>query len=705
MPSYGVHFWKKAPLIRLLVTMIAGILVQWHFQLPVNTWWVVLISGFLSVLSFFFIPFFVMYKWRFIPGIASAILFFSIGALLAWQRDIRNDSSWLGNFYKEKNALVVTLDEPLVEKTKSYKANATVSYLIQDEKSIPVKGKIIVYFRKEIPDSQNSVSPLPQLTYGSKIIFNKPLQEIKNSGNPGGFNYKRYSLFQGITHQVFLKQEEFEVLDGKKESWFKKFIFRSREKVVAILRKNIPGEKERGLAEALLIGYKDDLDQKLVQSYTNTGVVHIIAISGLHLGLIYWLLALLLKPLKNRKKIKWLRPVLIITGLWLFSLLAGAQPSILRSALMFTCIVLGESLTKKTSIYNTMAVSAFILLCINPYWLWDVGFQLSYAAVLSIIIFMRPIYNWFYIKNQALDFIWKLNAVTLAAQVLTVPLSIYHFHQFPNYFLLTNFMAVPLSSIIVLGEIFLCAVAWIPAVGLLAGKILHWMIWLMNTWIERIESLRFSLWDGLQINIVQAVLLIVFVTGISYWLMEKAKGGLKVGLLALLGFIAIRSYSLFKTDRQQKIIVYNVPQRRAIDFIDGRNYYFVGDTDLLADDFIRNFHLKPSRILFRITPSDSLSNFWRDNNYIHFKNEKILLLDSSVSFQPTDKKPVIDLLVISKNPRLFITKLANALNIKQVVFDGSVPPWKTTYWKKDCDSLHIPWYDVTMKGAFVMNAD
>jgi competence protein ComEC len=266
-------------------------------------------------------------------------------------------------------------------------------------------------------------------------------------------------------------------------------------------------------------------------------------------------------------------------------------------------------------------------------------------------------------------------------------------------------MAVPLSSIIVLGEIFLCAVAWIPAVGLLAGKILHWMIWLMNTWIERIESLRFSLWDGLQINIVQAVLLIFFAAGISYWLMDKAKRGLKVGLIALLGFTCLRSYSLIKTDRQQKIIVYNVPQRRAIDFIDGRKYYFVGDSDLLADDFIRNFHLKPSRILFRITQSDSLDNFRQNNNYIQFINKKILLLDSSISFQPTDKKSVIDLLVISKNPRLYITKLANAMNIKQVVFDGSVPSWKTIYLKRDCDSLHIPWHDVTMKGAFVMNAD
>jgi competence protein ComEC len=694
MSVHRSYFWKKAPFVKLLSGMIAGIMLQWYFQSGAGAWWVVMIASIITLACFFFIPFFNRYKFYSVSGVAATTLFLSIGALLAWHKDIRKNPRWLGNFYNEKDALIVTLDEPLTEKAKSFKANSTVRYLLHNGISIPVNGKVIVYFKKD--------SSFNKLDHGSKIIFNKPIQKIRNSGNPGGFDYERYALFQGITHQVFLKEGEFEVLEGKKQNWFKKFIFRSREKVVNILRKNIPGNKESGLAEALLIGYKDDLDQRLVQSYTNTGVVHIIAISGLHLGLIYWLLVQLFKPLQKRGKLKWLRPFFIITGLWLFSFLAGAQPSVLRSALMFTCLVLGEGLGRRSSIFNTLAFSGFILLCINPYWLWDVGFQLSYAAVLSIIIFMRPIYNLFYIKNKVLDFIWKLNAVTLAAQVLTLPLSIYHFHQFPNYFLLTNFVAVPLSSMIVLGEIFLCAVAWIPAVALLAGKLLHLMIWLMNTWIERIESLWFSLWDNLNISIIQALLIVLFIACISYWLMEKKKLGLITGLIGLLGFIALRSYSFIQADGQQKIIVYNVPQRRAVDFIEGRNYFFVGDSGLAVDDFARNFHLKPSRILFRVISSDSLVDFRRNGNYIQFFNKKIILCDSSTRFRPTDNKPLIDLLVISKNPRLYIRNLAAALDIKQVVFDGSVPPWKTTFWKRDCDSLHIPYYDVMAKGAFVM---
>lgn len=349
-----------------------------------------------------------------------------------------------------------------------------------------------------------------------------------------------------------------------------------------------------------------------------------------------------------------------------------------------------------------MAVSAFLLLCINPFWLWDVGFQLSYAAVLSIIIFMRPVYNWFYIPNKLLDFIWKLNAVTIAAQILTVPIGIYHFHQFPNLFLLTNFVAVPLSSLILLGEILLCCISFIPPVAVFIGKLLSFLIRTMNRYIEEIETIRFSLWDGLHIGITQAVLLLIFTTGISYWLMEKQKKGLITGLVALLSFFSLRSYSFAESERQQKIVVYNVPQKRAIDFINGRNYYFAGDSDLLADDFARNFHLKPSRIRFRIKEYRQLDNLTIYDNYVRFLNKNVLLLDQSVQFKSVEKKPVVDLLVISKNPRLYIGKLSKTLDIKQVVFDGSVPSWKSRYWKKDCDSLQIPWHDVAIQGAFVM---
>src|SRR6185436_8991967 len=191
-----------------------------------------------------------------------------------------------------------------------------------------------------------------------------------------------------------------------------------KDRVLEILSKYIPGAKESGLAKALLIGYKDELDKNLVQAYASTGVVHIIAISGLHLGIIYGLLTLVFSPLQKIIQWKWATISLILVGLWLFSFLAGAGPSVLRSAFMFSMIVLGSTLSKHFNVFNNLAFSAFALLCYNPYWLWDAGFQLSYAAVISIVLFFKWIYNWVYFTNKFIDFAWKLIAVTLSAQIL-----------------------------------------------------------------------------------------------------------------------------------------------------------------------------------------------------------------------------------------------------------------------------------------------
>ncbi len=316
---------------------------------------------------------------------------------------------------------------------------------------------------------------------------------------------------------------------------------------------------------------------------------------------------------------------------------------------------------------------------------------------------MQPIYHWFYIKNKILDFIWKLNAVTIAAQILTVPVGIYHFHQFPASFLFTNFLAVPLSSFILLGEIFLCIVSFIPPVAAFTGKIISWLIWLMNSYIEQVEKLPFSLLDGLQISIPQAMLLVIVAAGFGYWLMEKNKAGLRYALVALFGFVVLRTVSFIQANNREQLIVYNVPQKQAMDIIDGRKYLFVGDQDLLANDFVRNFHLKPSRVLNRIAPAADLRNYPQQKELMVYKGKRILAIHETKYFRPLTEKIPVDLLLISGNPKLYFNKLTETFSIKQVVFDGSCPAWKINYWKKDCDSLSIPYHDVNEKGAFVMN--
>lgn len=692
---YTKYIWKEAPFIRLIIPLITGILVQWNTNCSATIGWIILLSSLIVLSVFFFVKVDLLLKWASFNGVVIHCFFLGFGILLSYYHNTAHQENWIGNHYQAGQSMQLTLEEPLSEKAKSYKSVASVALITDSHKVAPVKGDVILYFQKD--------SSVLQLDYGSQIIISKNLQPIKNSNNPGTFDYKRYAAFQDIYYQVYLKADEFVILNTKDEYAFSKLIFQIRKKIVSILSTYIPGDKESGLAEALLIGYKDDLDMTLVQSYSNTGVVHVVAISGLHLGLIYWLLNLLFKPFKKKKRVSWLRPILIIAGLWLFSILAGAGPSVIRSAVMFTFIVMGESWKRPVSIYNTLAASAFLLLCFNPFWLWDVGFQLSYAAVLSIVIFMKPIYNWFYIQNKMLDFIWKLNAVTLSAQILTIPVSIYHFHQFPNYFLFTNILAVPVSSLIVLGEILLCTVSLIPVLAKYTGIVMHWLIWIMNSFVEHMENLPFSLWDSLYFSIPQLVLLYAFIAGMSFWLLYKNKRGLKAGLLFLLGFMFLRSWAFYQSSHQQKLIVYNVPQHTAIDVIEGRYYHFIGDSILLDDDFLRNFHLKTSRILHRINPDTSVSLNRENNHYFIIGNKKILLIDSSYRYPQLAEKISADIVIVTKNPTLYIKYLLNAVDCKQIVFDASNPSWKVEKWTKDCSNAGLSCFSIVDKGAFVMN--
>ncbi|HYH16752.1 MAG TPA: ComEC/Rec2 family competence protein, partial [Flavisolibacter sp.] len=457
-----------------------------------------------------------------------------------------------------------------------------------------------------------------------------------------------------------------------------------------------PGNKEAGLAEALLIGYKDDLDKNLVQAYSNTGVVHVIAISGLHLGIIYWILLLLTHPLKQRS-LQWLRFLIVITGLWSFSLLAGAQPSVLRSAVMFTCLAFSTVIDRKGSMYNTLALSAFVLLCINPYWLWDVGFQLSYLAVLSILLFFKPIYNWCYFPNKLVDSIWKLAAVSLAAQILTLPISVFHFHQFPLLFLISNLVAVPLSSLILIGALILCAVSFIPSIAIKCGQLLHYLIQWMNGYVERLDAVSFTVWKGLFITPTQTALLYLFITSIAVWLLNKQAKAIWVALSSALLFLIIRAASFIQAGQQQKLVVYNVPKHQAIDIIQGHHTAFIGDSTVWQTAALFNFHIQPSRIQHRIEQV-SIST----NKGFVVGGKQCLIIDTTLTFQPQPVKPVIDLLILSKNPKLYLEKLSEIYIIKQIVVDASVPFWKADLWKRSAGALHIPFYNIQEKGAFVM---
>lgn len=695
----GIPIWRKNPFIRLLFPFITGIVLQWYIQFSLPVILAALISFSISFYLFFLLPLFLRFRLQAVQGISLHLMIAAFGSLITWQKDIRREADWYGHFYKEDDVLLVRIDEPLIEKTRSYKAEGYVEGLVQNNRIIPCEGKLLLYFSKDnLPN---------RLEYGDRILIHRQLQTIKNSGNPGAFNYQRYAAFQQLFHNVFLKAGDWIKIGAMNQArGFPQFIFNTREYVLSVLRDKLRGTKdELGIAEALLIGYTNDLDKDLVQAYSNTGVVHIIAISGMHLGLIYILLLWLFARIPMIKRSKWVQAVLVLVCLWIFSLLTGGSASVIRSAVMFTFITVGRTIfARQSSLFASLSASAFVMLCFNPYYLWDVGFQLSYLAVVGIVVFQRPVYNIIYIKNKWLDKVWQLAAVSLAAQILTFPVCIYYFHQFPNLFLATNIIAVPLSALILYAEIGLILLAWIPMIGDMTGKFVAWLVWLMNKIILWADQLPFAVWDNIPSTVPSTWLLYGIVISFSTWLMTKSKTRFKTGLIFLLFFSAVITHDKWRSATQQKFIVYNVSRYQGIDFIDGNNYYFAGDSILLQDGLLQNFHLKPGRISMHLfNRKDSLPSLFRKGSFYQFYDRRIVVIDQTFHIGETGQAPAADLVVLSKNPAVDITKLQKLFNARQYILDASNLSWKTAKWEHECRQMSIPVHNVASQGAFIID--
>jgi competence protein ComEC len=257
---------------------------------------------------------------------------------------------------------------------------------------------------------------------------------------------------------------------------------------------------------------------------------------------------------------------------------------------------------------------------------------------------------------------------------------------------------VPLSSGILIAEIALCIISFITPLAKVLGGVIQFFIYIMNTAIERFDQLPFSVWHGMSITIMQAALLTLFIAAISYWLLYKERKTLWTGLVFMLLFLIIRIQSFMEVTHQKKIVVYNVPKYSAIDIMSGRKNYFIGDTELIRNELLHNFHIKPSRIMHRLY-ADSVLHV----NAISINGKTIMILRKSFQFPTIPNKTNIDLLILSQSPKLLISTLAHTFLIQQIVIDGSVPKWQSMRWKKESDSLKIPCFNVSEKGAFVMN--
>ena len=696
--QHRIHLWKTAPFIRLLLPLIGGIIWQWY--LPIILSIIIIMAALFTIFffSFYKLSFSFRYTYQWGQGVLLHGILFCLGAYLCYSNDIRNDKQWYGKYSTDSSTIVIKILEPPVEKAKTFRTIGSVEAVLVNGHAISTRGKVLLYFAKV--DSNK----LPQ--YGQVIIVNDGLQSIKAANNPGGFNYSKYMLFQQTTHQVFVKANQYALVSGSHKNIIMQFVYSIKASIINTLQKYIVGSKKViGIAEALLIGYKEDLDKDVVQAYSNTGVVHIIAISGMHLGLIYAGLVWLFVRLPFTKQSTLARVIFILSLLWLFTLVTGASASVLRSAVMFTCIIIGKEFFKQASIYNSLATSSFLLLCYNPFLVWDVGFQLSYSAIIGIVWLQKPIENLFYFKNIIGQHIWQMSSITLAATLLTLPICIYYFHQIPTTFLITNLLCVPLSSLILFAEIGLLCTAMVPILAIALGRFVYVLTWCMNTVIDYCSKLPYSLISNIYATpgttwALYAVLCFLFSA-----LLRKNKGLLKIAAAFFILYIGLFLNGKINCLRQQNMIVYQVSKHTAIDFISKGSYFFYGDDALKTDVALQNYNLTPTRVLMQAKLSnDTLHALKYKASIWQYYNKIIMVVANNYKFIPLAEKINIDVVIFSHNTNTQLADLVLAIQPSIIVFDGSNSMWKIKQWKTQCEYLHLRHFDTNEQGAFVLNA-
>jgi len=239
---------------------------------------------------------------------------------------------------------------------------------------------------------------------------------------------------------------------------------------------------------------------------------------------------------------------------------------------------------------------------------------------------------------------------------------------------------------------------------MLIGKLTWGLVWLMNKIILFFNSLPYAVWERIPASVATTILLYIIVTALAYWLLRKSKIAFSLALFSIFTFMFFNAYSRWNIIHQHKIIVYNVPQHQAIDFISGSNYKFKGDSILSVDGMLQNFHIKPGRIELQLNKKEEVpETLFQRRNFFYFMDKTLLVIDSSFAYEPHLQKINVDVIVISKNPKIYIPQLAKVFNCKQYVFDASNSLWKIDKWKKDCELLHLRFHSVPENGAFIMD--
>lgn len=407
----------------------------------------------------------------------------------------------------------------------------TINLKIKDDPLIRNRFKTypaeIIYQNQSVGEIKLSCdSTIRRLEFNEIISLKNNINKLKNRDWPGAFDFKRYSNINHIYHQISINKSDIININNATTNYILEFSYNSRNYLIDILRNSLAEESVFELSAALLLGYRADLDKEVMNTFSKTGTIHIISVSGLHVGIIFIVLQFIVRKTQIIKN-KILEAILLIVSIWMYSLLTGLPPSVCRCSTMISFGIIARVIDNRTSAYNMLAGSALILLTIDTNMLFDIGFQLSYLAVLGILYLQKWIDNIIYVKNKYAQQIWAMTSVSIAAQLFTLPFCLYYFHQFPNYFIPANMLAIPLSSIALYTSILTIITSKFDALIVVCDFILKWSILIMNDGLNKIAALPYSVTENIYIDKIEVIILSTYILLFILLFVHKYRASLK----------------------------------------------------------------------------------------------------------------------------------------------------------------------------------
>lgn len=669
-------------IIKLTFCLIVGIICSYVLTIPfiLSLYGVI---GFLILLSVIYFISRTQPQKTIWFGTISYLTMVCIGMLLVNVHDQRQFKDHYSNVVsvESDSSRLIKFRIREVLKPTAYHDKYVIDILKIDDLS--VSGKLLLNKEKDSLSNGLRVDDI--------LMTTTSLSEVNIPLNPYQFNYNSYLKKQYIDHQLFVENETLLEVSSKSHTFYG-HAARIRDKIDEKLKNYHFENDELAIIDALLLGQRKDISQETYNNYVNAGAIHILAVSGLHVGIILLILQSLFRPLERIKYGNYLKMFLIAIFLWGFAIIAGLSPSVTRAVAMFTVVAIGMNLKRPSNIYNTLAVSMFFILLLKPRFLFEVGFQMSYLAVISIVSIQPLIKKLWYPTNKIVRYFWDIFTVTLAAQIGVVPISLFYFHQFPGLFFISNLLVIPMLTLNLCFGIFVIVLALLNFLPQFIADTFGFCVSMMNdfvSWVSHQERFVFrDISFGILFVIVSYIGIIVVV---SYFKRPNYRRlvAVLIAVLLLQGAFIFGNYQ----NRTDEFIVFHKNKFSLIGMKENETLTVATNLDSInnsTDNVIRNYKVGNSIATIEISELQSI---------YPLKSEKLLVIDSLGIYNVKSFRP--EYILLRNSPRINLNRLIDSLNPKLIIVDGSNFKTYAERWKATCEQQKIPFHQTSEKGAFV----